>query len=65
MISLVAAVKEYHKRVAEAEKELAEAKEKWEAIFRYGYEATDDEIMSAQEVLMEAEMWLDSVKKGF
>ena len=65
MISLVAAVKAYYERVAEAEKELKEAREKWEAIFRYGYEATDEEIRDTQGILVEAEMYLESVKKGF
>lgn len=65
MKSMIQAVKEYHARIAEAEKELQEAREKWESIFRYGYEPTHEEIMSAQEELMEAEMYLDSVKKGF
>jgi len=65
MFSLVNAVKEYQERVAEAEKELEKAREKWEALFRYGYEPTDEEILSTQEVLFDAEMYLDSVKKGF
>lgn len=65
MISLVAAVKEYQERLAEAEKELYEAREKWEALFRYGYEATEEEIQDYQDALMEAEMYLEAVKKGF
>jgi hypothetical protein len=65
MKSMIQAVKEYHARIAEAEKELQEAREKWEALFCYGREATQAEILSTQEVLMEAEMYLDSVKKGF
>ena len=64
MKSMIQAVKEDNASLEEAEKELQEAQEAWKALFRYGYEATQEEILSTQEVLMEAEMYLESVKKG-
>ena len=65
MFSLVNAVKEYQERVAEAEKALKEAQKKWSALFRYGYEATLEEIQDAQDNLIFAEMALDAAKRGF